>query len=100
SVWVLVELLLLGLGSVTPAGGVTEAVLARVPVSEGLMATVRVKLVAPPRATVPVVKLTVLVAGLKVAPPVAVTKGVPAGSTSLTAAPVTVLGPLLVTVTV
>src|SRR6516164_7533410 len=64
SVSVSVELLLLGLGSVTPAGGVTEAVLARVPVSEGLMARVMVKLEVPVGATVPVVKLTVLLAEL------------------------------------
>ena len=38
-----VALLLAGVGSVTPAGGVTVAVLARVPVAEGSICTVKVK---------------------------------------------------------
>src|SRR5262249_48099475 len=100
SVLLSVKLLLLGLGSTTPAGGVTEAVLARLPVSVGMIARVRLKLAVPPGPTAPVGKLTGLAPGSKVAPPVAVTKVVPEGSTSLTVAPVTLLGPLLVTVIV
>ena len=38
-----VAVLLAGVGSVTPAGGVTVAVLARVPVAAGSICTVKVK---------------------------------------------------------
>ena len=65
-----------------------------------LWLTVMAKLVVPPGASVPVVKWTVLVPASKVAPFVAETKTMPSGNTSLTVAPVTVLGPLLVTMTV
>ena len=56
-----VELLLPPVGSVTPVGGVTVAVLLREPVAVGLMARVSGKLDVPPVARVPVVKWTVLV---------------------------------------
>src|SRR6516164_907658 len=49
-----VALLLAGLGSVTPAGGATLAVLSRVPVADGLIWTVKVKVTLAPtgRSTV------------------------------------------------
>ena len=56
-----VKLLLDRLGSKKPEGDTTVAVLARLPVAEGLMARVNWKLVASPLARVPVVKLTLLV---------------------------------------
>jgi len=70
------------------------------PVAVGLMARVSWKLDVPPVASVPVMKVTVFVPESYVAPFVAETNVVPAGSGSLTVAPVTVLGPLLVTVIV
>ncbi len=54
-VLVSVELLLLGSGSVQPEGGVTVAVLARLPVDAALMASTNWKLVVPLAATAPVV---------------------------------------------
>src|SRR5262245_51735638 len=95
-----VQLLLPGTGSVTPDGGATVAVLASVPVKLGLTKSVSWKLAVPPVASVPVVNVTVLEPGLYVAPFVAETNVVPAGRTSVTVAPVIVLGPLLVTVIV
>src|SRR5262249_4720344 len=100
SVSVSVELLLPGLGSVTPLGGLTVAVLLSVPVSAGSIARVRSKLTLSPGARVPVGKLTGLVAASKRARFVAKTTVVPGGSRSLMLAPVTVLGPWLVTVIV
>jgi len=100
SVSVSVELLLPPVGSVTPTGAVTVAVLPSVPVSDWLMVRVSRKPSVSPVASVPVVKLTMPVPELKVAPFVAETKVVPVGKRSLTVAPVMVLGPLLVTMIV
>ena len=61
SVSVSVEESLPGFGSVTPAGGVTVAVLLSVPVRAGSMAIVRSKLAVPFGSSVPVVKWTVFV---------------------------------------
>ena len=47
-----VALLLPGLGSVAPAGGLTVAVLARVPVAAGSIWAVTVKVTVPPTAQV------------------------------------------------
>src|SRR5262249_3457289 len=89
-----VEVLWRPVGSVTPVGGVTVGVLLSVPVRAGSMATVNWKLEVLVGITVPVVKWTVFVPASKVAPFVAETKETPVGRTSLTAAPMTVLGPL------
>ena len=61
SVSVSLELSLPGTVSVTPAGGLTVAVLVSGLVRAGSMASVSMKLVVPPVARVPVMKLTVLV---------------------------------------
>ena len=50
-----VAVLLSGAGSVVPAGGLTVAVLAMVPVASGPTATVIVKVSVPPAPMVPVV---------------------------------------------
>src|SRR6516164_9089847 len=86
-----VAVLLAGLGSVTPAGGVTVAVLTRVPVAEGSIWTVKVKVTLAPLAvpvTMPPPLLSVVVQVAEVTP---------AGRGSDTLAPVTALGPLLLT---
>ena len=56
-----VLLLLPPVGSVTPAGGLTVAVLFKEPVRVGAMATVNWKPAVPLGASVPVVKCTVFV---------------------------------------
>jgi hypothetical protein len=84
-----VQLLLPGTGSITPAGAVTVAVLAKGPAKSGSMNTVRSKLVKPPAASVPVVKSTGVRGPVIAAPFVADTK-VPLGNGSLTIAPVIV----------
>ena len=61
SVTLSVLLSLFGLGSVTPGGGATVAVLSSVPVSVESMVRVSWKPVLAPLASVPVVKWTVLV---------------------------------------
>src|SRR5579883_608512 len=104
SVSVSVALLLSGLGSVTPDGGVTVAVLVKVPVAEGSIWTVKVKvtLALTGRSTV-VDKEPVPLLGPVTVPPLALAVDVqlaavtPAGRGSDTLAPVTSLGPLLLT---
>src|SRR5262245_63035595 len=98
------SLLLSGLGSVTPAGGLTVAVLTRVPVAEGSICTVKVKVTVAltGRSTV-VARAPVPLDGPETLPPpllsVAVQIAVvtPAGRGSDMLAPVTALGPLLLT---
>src|SRR4029453_8714285 len=107
SVSVSLALLSRGSGSVTPAGGLTVAVLARRPVAEGLTRTVKVKVTLAPtgRSTV-VARGPVPLAGpLTLPPPVApanaqVAAVAPAGRGSDTLAPLTALGPSLLTTTV
>src|SRR4051794_30204264 len=100
SVSVSVLVLLPDVGSVTPAGGITVAVLLSVPVSVWLTVTVSRKPSVSPVAGVPVVKLPVLVRVLWGALFGPETRVVPAGKSSLPLAPVMVLGPLLVTMIV
>jgi hypothetical protein len=59
SVSVSVELLLPPMGSITPLGGLTVAVLLKEPVAEALMATVSWKLLVPFVARAPVVTRSV-----------------------------------------
>src|SRR5262245_8556037 len=99
-----VALSLVGLGSVTPAGGVTVAVLARMPVAEGSLSTVKMKVILPltGRSTVVASAPAPLVGPVTVPPPllavaVQVTPVTPAGTGSDTLAPVTALGPLFFT---
>src|SRR5262245_56737645 len=99
-----VAVLLVGVGSVTPAGGVTVTVLVRVPVAERAMWTVNVKVtVALTSGSTVVARLpTPLVGPVTTPPPLlavatqlaAVT---PAGRGSDTLAPITALGPRLLT---
>src|SRR5262245_12921536 len=99
-------LLLVGSGSVVPAGGVAVAVLVREPVAEGSIWTVKVKVTLAPtgrstlvdRAPVPLAGLL----ALTLPPPplsvaVQVASVTPAGRGSDTLASVTALGPLLLT---
>src|SRR6478752_7569784 len=104
SVSVSVTLLSDGSGSVTPAGGLTVAVLARLPVAEGLTWTVKVKvtLALTGRLTVVARAPVPLLGPVTVPPPllavaVQVAAVTPAGRGSDTLAPVTALGPWLVT---
>src|SRR4051794_36051135 len=102
-----VAVLLAGVGSVTPAGGVTVAVLARAPAAAGSICTVKVNVTVAltGRSTVvarpPLPPLAPVTAPPPVwpanaqLPPVA-----PAGRRSDTLAPVTALGPALLTVMV
>src|SRR6187401_2432086 len=91
-------------GSVTPAGGLTVAVLARRPVAEGLTRTVKVKLTLSltGRSTV-VARAPVPLSGPVTVPPpllavaVQVAAVTPAGNGSDTLAPLTALGPWLLT---
>ena len=99
-----VALLSAGSGSVTPAGGVTVAVLTSEPVAEGLTRTVKVKvtLALTGRSTVVARAPVPLVGPVTVPPPLLavaaqVAAVTPAGSGSDTLAPVTALGPLLLT---
>src|SRR5262245_4553326 len=102
SVSLSLALLLPGLGSVTPAGAVTVAVLARVPVAEGAIRTVKVKVTVAltGRSTV-VARAPAPLAGPATLPPpllsvaVQVAAVTPAGRGSDTLAPVTALGPAL-----
>src|SRR5260370_915189 len=108
--WVMVLLsvavLLFRLGSLSPPGGVTVAVLTRVPVALALMLAEKEKVTLAPtgkstlvlRAPLPLLRLPELMAP----PPVAPTKVqlslvTPAGTASLTLAPLATLGPLLLT---
>ena len=99
-----VALLLAGSGSVTPAGGLTVAVLLSVPVADGLTWTVKVKvtLALTGRSTVVARAPLPLAAPVTVPPPVLavaaqVAAVTPAGRGSDTLAPVTALGPVLLT---
>src|SRR5262249_48868889 len=97
-----VALSLAGLGSVTPAGGLTVAVLTRNPVAAGAICTVKVEVTVAftgrstvvPRAPAP------MLGPLTLPPPVAranaqVAAVAPAGRGSSTLAPLTALGPRL-----
>src|SRR6478735_4835299 len=104
SVSVSVAVLSAGSGSVTPAGGVTVAVLVSDPVAEGPTRTVKVKVTLAPagRSTVVARAPVPLVGPLTVPPPLLavaaqVAPVTPAGSGSDTLAPVTALGPALLT---
>src|SRR5438477_475121 len=109
AVSVSVALLLLVLGSVVPAGAVTVAVFTRLPVAAGLAVPVTVKTTELPA---PAAMLTVALRLLPKPLPPLVTEAVPvvlevhvtpvrlAGRVSATVAPMTLLGPLLVTVMV
>src|SRR3989442_1063814 len=94
-----VAALLAGLGSVTPPGAVTVAVLLSLPVADALIVPVRVWVtVAPPgRLTVSLMLPDPL--GPHVPPPaprqVQVTPVIAAGTESATVAPVTEVGPAL-----
>src|SRR5262249_53891928 len=97
-------LLLAGVGSVTPAGGVMVAVLSRMPVAEGSIWTVKVKVTVAltGRSTVVARAPAPLAGPVAMAPPLLslTVPGAlltPAGSGSDTPAAVTALGPLLLT---
>src|SRR5438552_3414375 len=104
-----VEVLLPGVGSVVPTGVVTVAVLTRLVVSEASVVPVTVKTTELPTPEAMLIVAARLLP-LPVAPlvteadpvvdEVQVTLVKPAGNVSATVAPVTLLGPLLVTVTV
>src|SRR5438874_1399040 len=104
-----VDELLPGVGSVVPAGGVTVAVLTRLPVSDASVVPVTVKTteLPTPLATftvaarlLPEPVAPLVTEALPVVLDVQVTPVSPAGIASATLAPVTLLGPLLVTVMV
>src|SRR5438874_95062 len=104
SVSVSPSLLLAGSGSATPAGGATVAVLTRLPVADGSIWTVKVKVTVAPTGRFTVVARAALpVSGpVTVPPPVAPAKAqaaevTPAGRGSDRAAPVASLGPALPT---
>src|SRR5262245_5903541 len=104
SVSVSVALLSVGSGSVVPAGGLTVAVLTREPVAEGLTRTgkVKVTLALTGRVTVAARAPVPLAGPVTVPPPllavaVQVAAMTPAGRGSETLAPVTALGPALLT---
>src|SRR3989442_1024282 len=109
AVSVSVELLLLLVGSVVPAGAVTVAVLTRLAVAEDLAVPVTVKTTALPT---PAAMFTVAARLLPEPLPPLLTEAAPvveevqvtpvrmAGMESATLAPTTLLGPLLVTVMV
>src|SRR5262249_5178820 len=101
-VLVSVALSLPGLGSVTPAGGVTVAGFTRVPVAEGSIWTVKVKVTVAwtGRSTVVARAPLPLVGRVTLPPPllavaVQLAAVTPAGTGSDTLAPVTSLGPAL-----
>ena len=100
-----VALLLAVLGSVTPAGAVTLAVLVRVPVALKDRVPVAVKVAVPPTARFTVVAMLPLpLAAAQLEPAEAVQVQVTpvrlAGKVSVTEAPVTGLGPAFETVIV
>src|SRR5262249_51045770 len=104
SVSLSVALLLPGLGSVTPGGGATVAVLSRLPVAAGSIWTVKVKLTVAPTGRPAVAASAPLPppGPRTAAPPVALANAqlppvAPAGSRSDTLAPLTALGPALLT---
>src|SRR4029450_1232133 len=104
SVSVSLALLSVGSGSVVPAGGMTVAVLTRLPVAEGLTRTVKVKVTVAltGRSTVVARAPVPLLGPVTLPPPVWPAKAqvaaeTPAGRGSDTLAPVTALGPVLLT---
>src|SRR5262245_11455606 len=99
-----VALLLPWVGSVTPGGGVTVAVLVREPVAEGSIWTVKVKVTVALTGRLTVVtRASMPLFGPVTLPPpllsvtVQVAAVTPVGRESATLAPVTALGPLLLT---
>ena len=97
-----VPVLLFGLGSVTPAGGVTAAVLVIGPLTEPSAVAVKVKVTRPPDGKVATLPLTLLPATVAVAPWPLTKTGLtkPAGRLSVKVAPLAALGPALVMTTV
>src|SRR5262245_5974776 len=96
------SVLLAELGSEAPGPGTTVAVLTRTPTASGATMAEAVKTAVAPTGTLTVVVMCPLPAGaLQLPPPeaehVQVTLGSAAGKTSVTVAPVALLGPLLVT---
>src|SRR5215471_8860408 len=98
--------LLPGVGSVTPAGAVTVAVLTRLPVAPALMVSVTVKVTEPPTGRLTVSLMAPVPDAAPQVPPlvpahVQLRAVTPVGSGSATVAPVTALGPVaLLTTTV
>src|SRR5262245_9366037 len=99
-----VALLLPGVGSVAPGGGATCAVLVRVPMAEGSIWTVKGKVTMAPtgRSTVVARAPMPLVGPVTLPPPLLVVvvqlaEVTPGGRGSDTLAPVTALGPWLLT---
>src|SRR5438552_9031296 len=94
-----VALLLPGTGSATPPGGVTDAVLARVPVAAGSIVPVSVYVTEPPAGRLTVSLMVEAPAAVQVAPPaptqVHVTPVSAAGGVSLTVDPGAASGPEL-----
>src|SRR5229473_3294657 len=100
SVSVSVAVLLPGVGSVVPAGAVTLAVLLRLPVAEAEMLAVTVNVAVPPFARLTVVLMLpvpLVAPQLAAGAHVQLALLMPAGSASVTVAPVTALGPALLT---
>jgi hypothetical protein len=99
SVSVSVALLLPGVGSVTPAGAATVAVLESVPVAAGEMVAETVKVTDPPTGRLTVSLMLPEPEAVAVPPPaptaVQVTPVRDAGKVSATVAPVALLGPAL-----
>src|SRR5262245_5268518 len=100
-----VALLLPGLGSVVPAGGVTVAVLAIVPGADGLIWATAVKVAVPPGSRVTVVLMGLAPLSWATLDPaeataVQLTEVMAAGKMSVTGAATAVLGPLLLTMMV
>jgi hypothetical protein len=97
-----VALLSLGFGSITPAGTVTVAAFAKLPVALGTTVPVTVKVTPPPAGKVTGVLMLPLSDAAPQAPPeepaqVQLTPLRAAGIVSTTVAPVAVLGPALET---
>src|SRR5260370_1190951 len=98
-----VAVLLPGVGSVVPAGAATLAVLLRLPVAEAEMFAVTVNVAVPPFARLTVVLMSpvpLVTPQLAAGAHVQLALLMPAGSVSVTVAPVTALGPPFVTVMV
>jgi hypothetical protein len=92
-----VAVLLAVLGSVTPPGAATEAVLVKEPVAAGLIVPVAVKVTLPPEGSVTAWLMLPLPLAVHVPPAVPrhvqVTPVRAVGNVSVTVAPVAVLGP-------
>jgi hypothetical protein len=97
NVSVSVAVLLAGVGSITPPGTVTVAVLTRLPVAEALTVPVRVYVTLPPTGRFTVALMLPDPLAVQVPPPaptqVQVGPVIAAGTVSATVAPVTALGP-------